>query len=119
VSMAPASAADVGRMAADFVFLHDSLEAVPLAIAVSRKAGQLIRQNFALAIIYNCIAVPAAVLGHATPLIAALAMSSSSVLVVLNSLRLRRKTRIESFARPGREQTPAASVSGASIGASA
>jgi Cu2+-exporting ATPase len=40
VSMAPASAADVGRMAADFVFLHDSLEAVPLAIEVSRKAGQ-------------------------------------------------------------------------------
>lgn len=119
VSMAPASAADVGRMAADFVFLHDSLEAVPLAIAVSRKAGQLIRQNFALAIIYNCIAVPAAVLGHATPLIAALAMSSSSVLVVLNSLRLRRKTRIESFARPGRAETPVASVSGASIGASA
>jgi hypothetical protein len=90
VSMAPASAADVGRMAADFVFLHDSLEAVPLAIEVSRKAGQLIRQNFALAILYNCIAVPAAVLGHATPLIAALAMSSSSVIVVLNSLRLRR-----------------------------
>jgi Cu2+-exporting ATPase len=40
VSMAPAGAADVGRMAADFVFLHDSLEAVPLAIEVSRKAGQ-------------------------------------------------------------------------------
>ncbi|SOE08824.1 Cu2+-exporting ATPase [Hoeflea halophila] len=119
VSMAPASAADVGRMAADFVFLHDSLEAVPLAIAASRKAGQLIRQNFALAILYNCIAVPAAVLGHATPLIAALAMSSSSVLVVLNSLRLRRKTRIEGFARPVREEIPADYVTGASIGASA
>jgi Cu2+-exporting ATPase len=117
--MAPASAADVGRMAADFVFLHDSLEAVPLAIAVSRKAGTLIRQNFALAIIYNCIAVPAAVLGHATPLIAALAMSSSSVLVVLNSLRLRRKTRIESFARPAVDQASDVAVPGAGLGASA
>lgn len=99
VSMAPASAADVGRMAADFVFLHESLEAAPLAIEVSRKAGQLIRQNFGLAILYNIIAVPLAILGHATPLIAALAMSSSSVIVVLNSLRLRRKARVEEFAR--------------------
>lgn len=119
VSMAPASAADVGRMAADFVFLHDSLEAVPLAIAVSRKAGQLIRQNFALAVIYNCVAVPIAVLGHASPLVAALAMSSSSVLVVLNSLRLRRKTRIEGFARPAREDLSTPDASGATIGASA
>jgi P-type Cu2+ transporter len=119
VSMAPASAADVGRMAADFVFLHDSLEAVPLAIAVSRKAGSLIRQNFALAVIYNCVAVPAAVLGHATPLIAALAMSSSSVLVVLNSLRLRRKTTVETFARSAPDQVSTAVAPGAGLGASA
>jgi Cu2+-exporting ATPase len=119
VSMAPASAADVGRMAADFVFLHDSLEAVPLAIAVSRKAGSLIRQNFALAVIYNCVAVPAAVLGHATPLIAAVAMSSSSILVVLNSLRLRRKTRVESFARqaPGQVSAVSAARSGVEVSA--
>ena len=119
VSMAPASAADVGRMAADFVFLHDSLEAVPLAIAVSRKAGSLIRQNFALAIIYNCVAVPLAVLGHATPLIAALAMSSSSVLVVLNSLRLRRKTKVENFARHASGPVSAGAVSGAGLEVSA
>tara|TARA_R110002020_G_scaffold134331_1_gene299871 strand:- start:4254 stop:6590 length:2337 start_codon:yes stop_codon:yes gene_type:complete len=118
VSMAPASAADVGRMAADFVFLHDSLEAVPLAIEVSRKAGSLIRQNFALAVLYNCVAVPAAVLGHATPLIAALAMSSSSVLVVLNSLRLRRKTRVEQFARTAPGRTSHATT-GHGLGASA
>lgn len=108
VSMAPASAADVGRTAADFVFLHDSLEAVPLAIEVSRKAGQLIRQNFGLAILYNVIAVPVAVLGYATPLIAALAMSSSSVIVVLNSLRLRRKAEVEAFAQTKAEQEPTA-----------
>ena len=89
VSMAPASAADVGRQAADFVFLHDSLEAVPVALSISRRANRLIRQNFALAIIYNLIAVPLAVLGHASPLVAAVAMSSSSIIVVLNSMRLK------------------------------
>ncbi len=88
-SIAPATAADVGRNAADFVFLHESLSAVPAAIRISKLAGQLIRQNFALAIIYNLIAIPSAILGYATPLVAALAMSSSSIVVVLNALRLR------------------------------
>ncbi|GAA4124534.1 cation-translocating P-type ATPase [Aminobacter aganoensis] len=88
VSMAPASAADIGRSAADFVFLRESLSAIPLTLATSREASRLIRQNLVLAIVYNAVAVPIALLGYVTPLVAALAMSGSSVIVIANGLRL-------------------------------
>jgi Cu2+-exporting ATPase len=93
VSIAPASASDVGQTAADLVFLGDSLDPVPVAICAARRTLAVVRQNFVLAIGYNLLAVPLAIFGMVTPLVAAAAMSTSSLLVVGNALRLRRCAR--------------------------
>lgn len=88
VSIAPGSASDVGQQAADAVFTSDSLMPVALSIKVARRTMQTVRQNFGLAIGYNVLAVPLALSGMVTPLIAAIAMSTSSLIVVGNALRL-------------------------------
>ena len=89
-SIAPGSASDVGLQAADLVFVQDSLLALPRAVRMARATMRVVKQNFALAIGYNLLAVPLAIAGLVTPMIAALAMSLSSLVVVANSLRLAR-----------------------------
>ena len=88
VSLSPASAVDISQNAADAVFQGDHLQPVVELLEVAARADRLIRQNLGLALAYNLLAVPLAVLGFATPLIAALCMSGSSLLVVGNALRL-------------------------------
>jgi Cu2+-exporting ATPase len=89
-SMSPVTATHMSQAVADAVFLGEQLAPVEAAIAVSRKALRLMRQNLWLAVIYNVLAVPVAIAGLVTPLIAAAAMSGSSLLVMLNALRARR-----------------------------
>jgi Cu2+-exporting ATPase len=87
VSISPIEATHVAQAAADAVFIGEKLAPVRAALAISRKAHRMMMQNLWLAVVYNLVAVPMAIAGYVTPLIAALAMSGSSILVTLNALR--------------------------------
>ena len=109
VSLSPGSAADLAQNVADAVFMGDRLGPVAAALDVSRRARSAMIQNLGLAAVYNVFALPLAASGHLTPIIAAAAMSGSSLLVTLNALRARKPgetgasgaSRVE--ARPTRE----------------
>jgi Cu2+-exporting ATPase len=91
VSISPSSAIDIAQNTADVVFQGARLGAIIEAWQVAQKSTVLVKQNFALAIIYNIIAVPLAVMGYVTPMAAAAAMSGSSLAVIANSFRLHQK----------------------------
>ena len=88
-SIAPATALDASRSASDVVMLTNSFAELPLLLRIARLTRHLSKQNFAIAALYNAIAIPVALAGYATPLAAALAMSASSITVLLNSQRIR------------------------------
>ena len=90
VSIAPASAIDATRASADLILLGNHLSEIPNSISLSRQARSRILENFSVAVVYNLIAIPIAIAGFASPLAAAIAMSTSSILVSLNALRLLR-----------------------------
>ena len=89
VSLSPITAAHLTQAHADALFLGEHLKPVLRAVAVSQRAHTLMKQNLALAAIYNAFAVPLAIAGLVTPLIAAVAMSGSSLIVTVNALRAR------------------------------
>ena len=87
-SMAPSSASDIGRTAAETVWMGESASAVAEAVAVGRRTQRIAKENFALAVGYNVLAVPLAMVGLVSPLVAAVAMSTSSIIVIANALRV-------------------------------
>lgn len=88
-SISPVTAAHLAQASADALFLGERLGPVAEAVRISRRAVGIMRQNLWIAVLYNLIAVPLAVAGFVTPLIAAAAMSGSSIIVTLNALRAR------------------------------
>lgn len=88
-SIAPSTALEASRNAADVVVLKESFADLPLVLHIARATRRLSQQNFAIAALYNAIAIPIALAGVATPLMAALAMSASSLTVLLNAQRMR------------------------------
>ncbi len=89
-SVAPAHGALLAQTSADIILLGETLEPVATGILLARQTLRIVRQNLAWAIIYNVTALPLAAMGYVPPWAAAIGMSVSSLIVVLNALRLSR-----------------------------
>ena len=89
-SIAPAQGALLAQTTADIIMLGNSLEPLVTAVRMSGKTMRIVRQNLAWAIVYNALALPLAAAGLVPPWLAAIGMSASSLIVVLNALRLSR-----------------------------
>ena len=99
-SLSPVSAAHVAQASADALFIGEALAPVDAMLGLSRKAVRVMKDNLWIAVVYNLIAVPLAVFGHVTPLIASAAMSGSSIIVTLSALRASKPMRAALAAHP-------------------
>ncbi|WP_425337504.1 heavy metal translocating P-type ATPase [Salinarimonas rosea] len=104
-SLSPISASHLAQTCADALVIGDRLGPVADAVVLTRRALAVMRQNLWLATLYNLVAVPIAVAGWVTPLVAALAMSGSSIVVTLNALRAQARVRAQAPA-PGPATPP-------------
>ena len=84
---------DIAILSSDVIILDDSLQSVQNALHLAKITFKTIKQNILLSIIYNALTIPIAICGLIIPLFAALSMSLSSIIVVLNSLRIKSQTR--------------------------
>jgi Cu+-exporting ATPase len=91
VAVAMGNGADISIAVSDIVLLNNSLESLNEAFIISRKTYKFIKQNLTISLVYNLITVPLAMAGFVIPLVAALSMSLSSLIVVANSLRIKGK----------------------------
>ncbi|MGE4472932.1 MAG: heavy metal translocating P-type ATPase [Sulfuricurvum sp.] len=89
IAIAMGSGSDIAIEVSDVVLMNDSLRSLSEAFAISRKTYGLIKQNLSISLVYNSITIPLAMMGYVIPLIAAISMSFSSLLVVGNSMRVR------------------------------
>lgn len=107
-SLAPTSAADISRRAADTVFQGASLKNMPAMIDTAKRARTIVIQNLTFSVLYNLFWVPVAIAGFVTPWIAAIAMAASSIIVTINALRL---DGLKPLARPSTQKsTPTQSM---------
>lgn len=91
VAIAMGTSADISMAVSDIVLLNSSLTSLKDAFEISNRTYKFIKQNLAISLVYNLITIPFAMFGYVIPLVAALSMSLSSLLVVLNSLRIKIK----------------------------
>ena len=90
IAIAMGSGADIALEVSDVVLLNSSLKSLKDAFGLAKNVFKAIKENLALSLLYNVIAVPLAIMGYVTPLVAALAMSLSSLTVVANSFRIKK-----------------------------
>ena len=91
VAVAMGNSADISLQVSDIVLLNSSLYSLQESFVISKRTYKFIKQNLGISLVYNIVTIPFAMFGYVIPLVAALSMSLSSLLVVLNSLRIKMK----------------------------